>query len=825
MNKFQLKTILPYLVAAVLFVTIAYSYCSPVFEGKKVQAGDTYNAQAAYQESVQYARQSGDKNVWWTGSMFSGMPNYQIGGGSYASSRALKPFTKLLVPPEGPRVILLYFICFFCLLRAFKIDRWVCIAGALAIGFSSYFFVIIPAGHYTKSVTIPLVSVVIAGFYMIFRKNYLAGIPVVMLFMALGFNRHPQMSYYIFMMIGLLWCAELAIHIKEKRYRDLGISTAAFAIAVLIGIYSNAANTMANQEYVKETMRGGHSDLEQSVQQNQKTNKKKSGLDYDYAMAWSYGKLESLSFLIPGIQGSASTMSIGENSNLYQALISNRISKKQAAEQCSAAPMYWGDQPFTSGNVYMGAIVCFLFVLGLLIVKGPYKWALFAAVLFSTLLSWGSNIPWLSHLFFDHFPMYNKFRAVSSILIVAEIAMPLLGFLAVKSLMENDWETKELNRRIYIAAGITGGICLIIWIFAGALFDFRSVSDTWRAKVPDWYYNAILKDRESLARTDSFRSLAFILLSAGLLWLYGNKKLEKKWMIAGLGILIVFDMWPVDRRYFNKDNFAYVPNSILEPDKRYPIQPYERQILADKDPNFRVFNMASNTFNDARTSVRLKSIGGYSAAKLRRYQDIIDVYLSGQQPNMKIVNMLNGKYIILPNEQGTATAYRNQAAMGNAWFVDSIRIAATPAEECYLLDNVDLHKTAVIGKDFKDAVADFQTGDRSAGTITLTHYTPKSLMYRCSAPDDGIAVFSEIFYPYGWNAFIDGKPVNLFRVNYLLRGVSVPAGNHEISMIFAPDSIRKGNTISIILIVFIYLSIIGATAYWFLKKRRENTAE
>lgn len=826
MNNLNFKKILPYLIAAVLFIIIAYTYCSPALEGKNIQGGDTYNAQAAYQEGVQYSRKSGDKNVWWTGSMFSGMPNYQIGGGSYASSRALKPFTKILVPPQGPRVIILYFVCFFCLLLAFKVDKWVAIAGALAIGMSSYFFVIIPAGHYTKSITIPLISVVIAGFYMIFRKNYLAGVPIVMLFMALGFHRHPQMSYYLFMMIGLLWCAELAIHVKEKRYKDFGISTALFAFAVLVGIYSNAANTLANQEYVKETMRGGHSDLLEQTVQDQSTARKKSGLDYDYAMAWSYGKVESLSFLIPGIQGSASTMSVGENSHLYQALIDNRVQKKQAAQYCNAVPLYWGDQPFTSGNVYMGAIVCFLFVLGILIVKGPYKWALFAAALFSTLLSWGTNVPWLSHLFFDHFPLFNKFRAISSILVVAEIAMPLLGFLAVKSIMDGEWEIKKLNKRLYIAAGITGGICFVIWIFAGAFFDFQSaVSDSWKAQMPDWYYNAILKDRESLARADSFRSMIFILLAAGLVWLYANEKVEKKWLAAGLGLLVLFDMWPVDRRYFNKDNFADVPNAITETDKYFPIQAYERQILADKDPHFRVLNLASNTFNDARTSVRLKSIGGYSAAKLRRYQDIIDVYLSGQQPNIKIAGMLNGKYVIMPNEQGQATAYRNNSAMGNAWFVDNIQIADTPKEECYLLDNVDLHKTAVVGKDFQNAVAGFQSGDYSGNSITLTHYTPKSLMYSCNASKDGIAVFSEIFYPYGWKAFIDGKPADLFRTDYLLRGIRVPAGTHEISMIFAPDSIRKGNTISVILITFIYLSIAGAIAYRFLRKRKETASE
>ena len=823
-NKINFRKYLPYIVAIFLFFAIAYIYCFPVFQGLKVHAGDSDSAQQAYQEGVQYSRSTGEYS-WWTGALFSGMPNYQIGGGRYTSSVALKPFARIFLPAEGPGVIVLYFVCFFCLFLAFKVDKWLAIVGALAMGFSSYFFIIIPAGHWTKSITIPLMSLVIAGFYLIFRKNYLAGVPIVMLFMALCFHRHPQMSYYIFMLIGLLWIAELAIHIKEKRYKDFLISTTLFAGAVLVGLFSNTANTLANKEYMTQTMRGGHSDLvEETAPADQKSS---SGLDYDYAMEWSYGKTESLSFLIPGIQGSGSAIKLGPKSHYYQALSQHRmeygLTKQDIDMYCQSAPMYWGNQIFTVGNVYMGAVVCLLFVLGLLVVSGPYKWALAIATALSVMLSWGHNIPWLTHLFFDYFPLFNKFRAISSILIVAEITMPLLGFLAVKEILDKKWEKEELCKRLFIAAGITGIICLVIFFGATSFFDFKSRSD---AGMPDWLTDAIILDRIALTKNDALRSFIFVLLTTGIIWLYATKKLTGINLIFWMGVLVLADMWPIDHRYFNKSDFAVVPNAQTDVDKRFPLQAYEKQILADTDPHFRVLNLASNTFNENRTSVRLKSIGGYSAAKLRRYQDIIDVYLSGQQPNMKIVSMLNGKYLIVPQQQNgnrTTAVFRNSAAMGNAWFVDSIRIAESPHQECMDLDIIDLHTTAIVGQDYKDAVQGFENGDHSQSTITFDAYTPKSLDYHYTSDKDGIVVFSEIFYPFGWKATIDGQSAELFRANYLLRALRVPAGEHSISMVFDPDSIRKGNVISLVMIILIYMSILGSATCWFLKKRKEGT--
>ena len=496
----------------------------------------------------------------------------------------------------------------------------------------------------------------------------------------MGFSPHPQMAYYIFMLIGVLFVAELYIHIKEKRYKDLVLGTVFFAFSVLIGLGTGMSNVFANSEYVKETMRGGHSDIV-TEQEGGKT----KGLDLDYVTAWSYGIDETLTFMIPGYMGNASGYDVGTDSELYRQLTSKGVPRADAKQFCQGAPTYWGEQPFTAGPVYAGAAVCFLFILGLFLVKGPYKWAILAGTLFSFALSWGKNWIWLTELFYNWFPMYSKFRSVSSILIVAELTVPLLGFLAVKQIMEGKTDRKELNKSIYISAGITGGLCLILALFGGSLFSFVSSNDAQlQANYPDWLFSAIVAERESILRSDSFRSFLFIVLAAGTIWLFANEKIKKSWMIAALGVIIVADMWPIDKRFFNDSNFV----SPKQLSNSFEPKAYEKAIMADTDPHFRVLNLATNTFNDSRTSYYLKSLGGYSAAKLRRYQDIIDIYLS--KVNLDVVSMLNGKYIITTDDEGKITPMRNPGALGNAWYVPSLTIVDTPAEECKALGAVDL---------------------------------------------------------------------------------------------------------------------------------------
>lgn len=801
--------------AFVLFLIASLIYCYPVLEGKRIQAGDEFNAKSAIQESIEYRQETGDV-TWWTGSMFSGMPNYQVGGGRYLSTTLMNPIWKLTHPSSAkmPLVFLTFFCCFFVLLRSFGIDKWLSIVGAFATGFSSYFFIIEAAGHNGKAWSIMLMSVVVGGFYLIYKKHYGWGISMTMIFTAMGFSPHPQMAYYMFLLIGILFFTELFIHYKEKRCKDFAISTLLFIASVGVGLGTGTANIFANNEYAKETMRGGHSEL---IKNNDNTNKT-SGLDLDYATNWSYGVDETLTFLIPGYMGTASGYNVGTDSKLYETLVKNGVPKADSKAFCQSAPTYWGEQPFTVGSVYMGAIVCLLFVLGLFIVKGPYKWGLLIATLFSVALSWGHNFMGLTELFFDYFPLYDKFRSVSSILIVAEVTMPLLGFLAVKQLLDGTIDKKSLNMYLYYSTGIVGGICLILALFGGSLCDFKSSNDAaFTGQIPEWVYQAIIAERADMLRSDSFRSLLFVLVSGVLIWSFVNLNLKKNWMIAILGVLIFSDMWPINKRFLNDDNFA----TPKQTGSFYAIQPYEQAILQDNDPNFRVLNLASNTFNEARTSYRLKSIGGYSAAKLRRYQDLIDQYIS--KMDLDVISMLNAKYIVVSDESGQVVPQRNPYAMGNAWYVDSIMIVDTPNEECAALGNINLKNTAVLDKKFADYVTDFKSVNDSTASVKLNTYSPKELTYTSNAKNDGTVVFSEIYYPYGWKAFVDGKDADIFRVNYLLRAINVPAGTHQISMIFEPDSVKKGNTMSAIFVFIMYATILSFIVVGIYKVRKRRS--
>ena len=806
-----------YAVALVVFVAVACIYCSPALEGKVVHSGDNISWKGMSQEVRQYTKDTGDHS-FWTGSMFSGMPNYQIGGGHYESSDWLRPIKRIINRGQNsaPWAFVIYFVCFFLMMRAFGINKWLSIVGSLATGLSTYFLIILAAGHNTKPTSIALISVVVGGVYLIFRKRYGLGVALTMLCTAVGYGVHPQMSYYLFMMIGLFYIAELYIHIKEKRYKDLAVATLLFFGSMLIGLGTGTANTFVNMEYAEQTMRGGHSDL---VKANDAENKTK-GLDLDYATQWSYGIDESLSFLIPGIKGGASTYDVGTDSELYKSLVKNGVPRNSAAQFCSNVPLYWGDQPFTAGNVYMGAIVCFLFVLGLILVKGPYKWAILAATLFSIFLAWGHNFMALTEFFFKYFPMYNKFRAVSSILIVAEVAMPLLGFLAIKQLMDGSVTKEKALNSIYIAAGVTAGICLFVALFGGAVSDFTAPGDAgFASQLPGFAYEGILAEREALMKGDAWRSFLFIALAAATLWAFVKGWLKWGYMVAILGVLVVADLWPINKRYFNDDAFVTKKNN----NAAFQMQPYEKQILQDKDPHFRVFNLAANTFNDARTSYYLKSIGGYHAAKLRRYQDLIDEHIS--KMNMNVIGMLNAKYFIIPDKKGgQPQVQRNPYAMGNAWFVDTLMVVNTANEESDALNHIDLHTTAVLDKEFASYVENFTPEHDPTATVRLTKYTPRYLDYEYATSKPGTIVFSEIYYPYGWKATIDGKPVDIFRVNYMLRAINVPAGTHRIHMEFDPDSVKKGDTIAMVCIIIMYsiiLLVIGAAIFRAIRKKQQ----
>ena len=794
-----------YIVAAIVFVTLTLVYCMPALQGKVLQQGDTMQWKGMAHELKEY-NETAETPANWTNSMFGGMPGYQITmknpGNAvtdvvWAVDRFFRGLTTLFF--DSVLALLLgYFLGFFLMLRAFGVEKWLSIVGSIAISMSSYFFLIIPAGHETKALTLGMMAPVIGGFFLIFRKNYGWGAALVMLYSSIGMMKHPQMSYYLFMMMGLFCIAELYLHIKEKRLKDLGIAVAVFALALAVGVGTGYSTLKANSEYMKETMRGGHSDLVAEGEQASK------GLDIEYATAWSYGIGETLTLLIPNYMGGSSNYNVGRNSQMYDTLVSAGVNRSYASELVSALPTYWGEQPFTAGPVYVGAIVCLLFLLGCLIVKGPYKWALLAATVFSILLSWGHNFMGFTEFFYKYFPFYNKFRTVSSILVVAEVAMPLLGFLALKTISDarrsGQWEELRRGylRSLAIASGVTGGICLVLALLGGSLCSFSSSYDAHTlGGMPQWFMDALYDERAALLRRDAWRSFAFIALGAAVLALHLSDKLKYAPFVAALGVLVLADLWPVDKRFFGEGNWV----SRKQNDSYFQMQPYEKKILEDEG-YFRVMNLTTNTFNESRTSYYLHSVGGYHAAKLRRYQDLIDEHLS--KGNMEVINMLNTRYFI-QEQDGVPQPVLNPGAYGNAWFVDEVKLVDSAREESDALRSLDLRRCAVADSRFEEFVKTPQ--DRPDGSIELLSYAPDRLVYHSSSSCDATAVFSEIYYPYGWKSYIDGKPCGHFRSDYVLRAMSVPAGEHEIVFEFRPDSIYKGYKVNALFKALMYVFI------------------
>ena len=863
--KINWKSWLPNAIILLVFVLAGMIYFWPAVQGKIIYAGDGINGRAAVQEAVKYHEDTGDYS-WWTGSMFSGMPNYQIGGGGgFALDKILQPIRHCLsAGNRNPFFIFpFYLLAFFLLLRSFKVDKWLSMAGAFAIALSSYFFVIIAASHHGKCYSITWMTLVVVGFVLTYRKQYGWGALLVMFFTYIGFFLHPQMSYYICMMIGIFFFAELAQAWKDKAWKPFGIATAVFAASFAVGMGMGSANIFANQEYANETMRGGHSDLEKVSDETNKT----KGLDLDYATAWSYGIDETMTFLIPNYMGGCSGYNLGKDSQLEQDLRKMGVPSGSAKKFCQSAPTYRGEKAFTSGPVYMGAIVCFLFLLGLLIVSEPYKWALLVATLFSVFLAWGHHFMPLTELFFKYFPMYNKFRAVESILIVAEITIPLLGMLALKTISEGSIDWKRLRNSLFISGGITAAICLLVALFAGTIDVSSSYDAQWKGQVGEQIYAAILDQRTAMIRSDAWRSLLFVVLGVVVTFAYAYARYKKDSvknlnLYAGIALcaLIVADMWTVDKRFCN-DSYFQPKKDVY---RAFKMQPYEEELLKDES-HFRVLNLSTNTFNEARTSYYLKSIGGYSAAKLRRYQDLIDVHIALEMnPLMQaimqtngfmlpcngdsifpVLNMLNMKYAIVPLQNGSQMPVQNPYAMGNCWFVDSLIVVDNANDEIAALNRIDLHTTAVVDREFAEVLEpghdcsdsdSAKTGEASpssfilhpSSNISLTQYTPRYLEYQVQTEEDRIAVFSEIYYPHGWKLYIldkEGKEeqeLSLARVNYMLRAAVIPAGSHHLRMVFDPDSVRKGNILSLVCFAIMLLTLCGVIGYEIYTRRKKK---
>ena len=809
MKNISFKQVLPYLSAVVIFLVISLAYFSPLLEGKKLKQSDITQWKGMSKEISDFRESSGEEALW-TNSMFGGMPAYQISV-RYKGNvlRYLDQLMQLYLPqPAG--MLFLYMIGFFILLLVLKVDKWLAIAGAVAFAFSSYLFIIFEAGHNSKAHAIGYMAPVLAGIILTYRGRYLAGGIMAAIFLSLELlTNHLQITYYLMIIAGIFVVTELIGSIREKKLPGFAKATGVLLIASILALATNITSIWATYEYGKETIRG------KTELTTEKTNRT-SGLDKDYATGWSYGMMETFTMLIPNFNGGSSQGALSEKSNVYKTLRENNIDTNQAKNIIKALPLYWGDQPGVAGPVYIGAIIMFLFVLALFVVDNRFKWWLLAATVLSILLSWGKNFMPLTDFFLHYVPGYNKFRAVSMTLVIAELCIPLLAILGLQKVISGDIERKKLTKYLYYSIGITGGISLFFALAGSSIFSFAASVD---ANLPEWLIEPLRQDRAAILSADAFRSLLFILLAGAAIWAMVNKVVIKTPLVlfSVLIMLFLIDMWTVNRRYLNNDSF--VRKSV----DAVPFQPSvaDEIIMKDKDPNFRVFNQTvGNPFADASTSYFHKSLGGYHGAKLRRYQELIDFHLA--KGNMNVYNMLNTKYFIVPDPQGGQPQMQiNMEALGNVWFVNNARMVNNADEEINALTDFVPTETAVYDKRFASQLEGRIISKDSTATISLTDYKPNHLTYKSQTGSDQLAVFSEIYYDKGWNAYIDGKSAPYFRANYVLRAMIVPAGSHTIEFKFEPKVYATGEKIayaSSILLVLLALGTLG-----FMAKRSTET--
>ena len=775
----------PHLVAIVTFVLLVMVYFAPqVFENKQLPQGDMISARGMGHDAREYHEQTGEWSHW-SNSMFGGMPyNVTSGVDSKSIFRPISTLMKVSFHGETTAVLWLLLIGFYIFMLAVGSGPWLGIVGAIAFAFGSYNLIIIGAGHVTKGWVLATVPAVIGGCMLCYQKKYIVGFIVTLL--ATGLNvywNHQQISYYTLLMLIPLAITYLVYAIREKKQKQFWTASAALVVAAIMAIAPAMDKLLPTWDYSKETMRGGA-----VLKGTEDSEAGKSGLNREYAFQWSYGKAETMTLLIPNFYGGSSNYALGEDSETYKT-VKKYAGSSQAKQIVKSLPTYWGDQPFTSGPVYAGAIICFLFVLGLLAVKGPERWWLLAAVIIGILLSWGRNLPSLNNWLFDHLPLYNKFRTPSMSLVMTTTAMAMLGMLALRALLKKEVELKH----IYIATGITGGLCLLIALFPGLAGGFTSKMD---AQLPEWLSECLIEDRRAMLTSDAWRSLCFILLAAVGAFAYLKiEKMRSGILIALMGVLILADLWAVDKRFLNDDHFVPKKRNLVT------MTEADKQILADKDPNYRVLNLTTSTFNDAQTSYFHKSVGGYSPAKLRRYQDIIDYYFAGNI-NMNVLNMLNTRYVI--TQQGVQY---NPEAFGNAWFVQNIDWVNNPNEEISAIGNIDLLQKAVIDTCWRTKVSEGLAMTQPA-SIRLTNYAnPGNLFYESESTEDGLAVFSEVYYKT-WKAFIDGKEVPVLRANYILRAIEVPAGKHIIEFRCEDDLLLDTQIVSTIASCLVVLVII-----------------
>lgn len=809
--QFSIKRILPHILVLLGFVILSLAYFSPVLKGKQIFQSDIMQYIGMSKQQKDFKAETGEE-TYWTNSAFAGMPTYQLGA-KYPHNYIKKLDLALRFLPRPADYLFLYLLGFYILLLVLKVDFKLAALGAIAFGFSTYLIIILGVGHNSKAHAIAYMPLVLSGILLVFQKKYISGFLLTVIAMGLELvANHFQMTYYLLLLVIVLGIAYLIDaynkNVLTHYFKSIGVLVA----AVLLSIALNATGILATQEYVKESTRG-KSELTINIDSSPK--EVTSGLDKDYITQFSYGYLETFNLFIPRFMGGGNYEDIGKESATYDAFRKLGATTTQAAEESKRAPMYWGDQPIVEAPAYVGAVILFLFVFALFLVKGRLKWWVVGGTILSLLLSYGKNLGFLTNFFIDYVPLYNKFRAVSSIQVILELCIPLLGVFGLVRLF-NDFENEEGKlKALKYAVGITGGLAVLFLIFKSS-FDFVGLNDgAYRQNYGQAFVDAIKSDRASIFTIDTIRTLALVLLSAGLIFAYLKEKLKETLVIVGLGVLLLFDLVGVDRRYVNNDDFV----SSIQVNKPFTANAADKSILKDTS-YYRVFDLVSGP---SKPSYYHNSLNGYNAAELKRYREVFDWYIS--RNNINVMNMFNTKYIIAQDEEGSVFPYTNEENNGAAWFVQRLEKVVSANDEMKALDSLDNKNKAVYtdvvkpenllkkSKGFRDYQLD------SLANIKIVKHQPNYLKYKTTNSNDGFAVFSEVYYGNGWKTFIDGEEATHMRVNYTLRGMSIPAGKHTIEFRFDPEVVKTGSKIALASSIFLGLLLLGGLFYGFKVKK------
>ncbi len=781
-----------HLIAILVFVICAVAYFIPQFQGKEMEMGDINNYKRMAHEAISYEKETGEVALW-TNAIFAGMPTYQISAPMRTNLiKYVEQGSRFFIPrPAG--YYIMGMIGFYLLMILLGVNHWIAMISAICFAFTTNTMVIFEAGHTSKVRALMTAAPVLAGVLLVFRKNYLLGGLVFAIAFALNlYSNHPQMTFYLGIILGILVIGYFIESILNKELAHFGKSVAILVLMTLVGVGTSASKLWTTYEYGQDTMRGKPI-LSKTASEGSSSDQE--GLDWEYAMVYSNEKKDLLSMIIPLAIGGGSTEMLGKNSAFAKEM------RKRGADTRNGipAPSYWGNLPINGGPVYMGAIVMFLFLLSFITLKGTLKWWGLVAVVLTLLFSLGKNSSIVNGLFFDYFPLFKQFRTPNSVIGITSILIPFIAFYGLDKYLKTE---NRNNKTLYIAAGITSGICLLFAFMGSVFFDFIGINDA-RYTQMGYAMDSLVDERKSMLMIGGIKSAAMIIIAAGLLYMSNIGKIKTVWVVLVIGLIAAVDLFSVGKRYLNQDDFK----TARKLEENFKPRPVDLQILQDKDPYYRVLDLSINTWNSSEASYFHKTIGGYHAAKLQRTQDIIVNHIS--KNNIKVLNMLNTKYIIQPTGDGKATAQLNSAALGNAWFVNNINIVPDADTEISRLNDFDPLGDAIIHQEFKDYIGGLNPNKN--GTIKLTSYSPNKLTYSANTSSDQLALFSEVWYgpDKGWEATIDGQKVDHIRANYILRALKVPAGKHEIVFEFNPSTYRVGEMIGLICSLLLIIGLLG----------------